>query len=86
MILFKKQLSLSMEYNPISQFFGKIEDGHWSCYIELPSHNVLSTLKEVSTVLLTSTFFLFFPFPSLVSLVLSCFPSTSLLLLPLLSS
>lgn len=82
MMLFKKQLALSIEYNPISQFFGMTEDGHWSCSIELLMQ-CLSTLKDVSAVLLTSPIFLFFPFPSLR---FSSLRSTSFLLLPLLSS
>ena len=81
-MLFKKQLALSIEYNPISQFFGMTEDGHWSCSIELLMQ-CLSTLKDVSAVLLTSPIFLFFPFPSLL---FSSLRSTSFLLLPLLSS
>ena len=61
-MLVKKQLALSIEYNPISQFFGMIEDGHWSCSIELLMQ-CLATLKDVSAVLLTFPIFLFFFFP-----------------------
>ena len=83
-MLVKKQLALSIEYNPISQFFGMIEDGHWSCSIELLMQ-CLATLKDVSAVLLTFPIFLFFflslLFSSQVSLPLLfsfflCFPLT----------
>lgn len=40
MTLFKKQLFLSMEYSPVSQFCGLIESGHWSGSVELPSHGI----------------------------------------------